>query len=528
MLVDSVYPTVNAQSESLEAFALELDGASAHLGADRSDLEALLALLLPLQPARSQVQRCLETAARRLATLRETLGSLSNRIDDAEIVAFLVEAGVALKIGQLSLADAEAALEKAWRWACDRSQVAESIAVIRAAQALAAATAMNLRYAAALYADAAATAGLADQDKHRYLGEQAAVLEERGREQLDIDALLAAIDLLENRLLLDLPVDSRLLDRARAECRLGTVMGVLGQRQLGTRMTENAIAAFERALGLIRRECSPVDWAAAQNGFGNALGALGQRKHDEELLEQSIAAFDAALEVLDPDKASEDWASTQNNLAAVLQTLGQMRADSKLLKRAVDAYKALLTVWTRDRLPLIWATTMNNLGTALRLLGEQRKGPRTLEQSVAAYNAALSIRRRDCLPDEWAITQNNLGAALKVLGQRTEDLLILGKAMAAFRESLKEWSQEREPMNWAMALANLGATRKQLAELNRDAKIAERALDDFHAARQVFRSASHSQLTELCVEQIALTRKLVDAIQREAIHREIIQRKANP
>ena len=158
---------------------------------------------------------------------------------------------------------------------------------------------------------------------------------------------------------------------------------------------------------------------------------------------------------------------------------------------------------------------MNNLGTALRLLGEHRQGPRTLEQSVAAYNAALSIRTRDRVPNDWAMTQNNLGAALQVLGERIDDPVILGKSVAAYRETIKEWSKEKEPMSWAMTLANLGVARRNLAQRNHDIDISRRASADLKMAVDVFRGASHAQLTELGEEQLALSRKLTASLMAE-------------
>ena len=156
---------------------------------------------------------------------------------------------------------------------------------------------------------------------------------------------------------------------------------------------------------------------------------------------------------------------------------------------------------------------MDNLGTALRLLGEQRKGPRTLEQSVAAYNAALSVRSRERLPHYWALTQNNLGATLQVLGARTDDPVALGKSVAAFRETLKQWTREHQPMSWAMTMANLGVARRKLAERSADVEISRRATKDIKSAVDVFRGASHAQLTELGEEQLAIARKLTTALE---------------
>ena len=111
------------------------------------------------------------------------------------------------------------------------------------------------------------------------------------------------------------------------------------------------------------------------------------------------------------------------------------------------------------------------------------------------------------------MTQNNLGAALQALGERTEDEITFGKAVSAYRETVKELSADGEPMSWAMAMANLGVARRKLAERSGDIDIAKRAADDIKAAIDIFRGASHAQLTQLGEEQLSLARQVKAAIE---------------
>ncbi len=498
-------------------YDFELKAAQNHLDADASDLTYLLALILQHKVSPQQIQGLLEQAYARLQTLRDGNSEITSLATGPELAEAIKLAGSALRTSEdLSLKDADQAYEQAYRHCLDREDLTEAATQIRAQQAMTAAVMLDFRHAAALYAEAASTAGDDSARRWRYLGQQASVLEDLGREFMDIEALEAAVDLYENTILSLISQDEQPDDWALIQDKLGKSLGILGQRQRGTRMLERSISAFENALTQHDRERAPFDWASTQNALGNALGVLSQRQHDEEMLDKSIAAFEGALEIRTSESVPEDWATTQNNLAAVLLTQGQQKKDAKILKRAVEAYKAVLTVWTRERLPLVWGASMNNLGTALRLLGEHRKGPRTLEQSVASYNAALSIRTRERVPHDWAMTQNNLGAALQVLGERTDDPLALGKAVAAYRETLKEWTREKEPMSWAMTMANLGVARRKLAERNQDIDISRRASTDLKMAVDVFRGASHAQLTELGEEQLSLSRKLTVSLEVES------------
>ena len=510
--------TLASFTEIAEAYDLELQAVKNHLGAETSDLLQLMRVIPVLEVSRHQIQELLESSWCRLQTLRSDIAGLAAQPVCDDIDSEIKLADLALQTGDgFSPGDADDACERAYRFCLDQSDYSAIGVRIRAAQALIAIIGLNFRHAIALYAEAAAFEDIEPSLQWRYLQQQALALENLGREFIDIEALQAAVELYQQTLLPLTSAQERPADRAEIMDSLGNVLGTLGQRHRGTRMLERAISTFEDALTLRPREQMPSEWATTQNHLGNALGALAQRQHDEEMLEQSIAAFEAALEVRTREDVPEAWASTQNNLAAVLLSLGQQRKDSKILKRAVDGYKSVLTVWTRDRLPLVWSTTMDNLGTALRLLGNHRKGPRTLEQSVAAYNAALSIRTRQRLPHHWAMTQNNLGAALQMLGERNDDPVTLGKSVVAYRESIKELNRESESMSWAMTMANLGVARRKLAECSADIDISRRASADIKMAVDVFRGASHAQLTELGEEQLAISRKLTIALEAAAV-----------
>ena len=189
---------------------------------------------------------------------------------------------------------------------------------------------------------------------------------------------------------------------------LGIALATLGERERGTELLEQAVAAFEAALEESTRERVPLEWAATQMNLGNALLSLGQRESGTERLEQAVAAYEAALEERTRERVPLNWATTQMNLGTALLTLGERESGTERLEQAVAAYEAALEEWTRERVPLEWATTQMNLGTALKTLGERESGTERLEQAVAAYNAALEEWTRERVPLDWAMTQGNL------------------------------------------------------------------------------------------------------------------------
>ena len=55
--------------------------------------------------------------------------------------------------------------------------------------------------------------------------------------------------------------------------------------------------AYRAALAVFTRERRPRNWAATQNNLGTALGALGRREIGTERLGQAVEVYRAALEV---------------------------------------------------------------------------------------------------------------------------------------------------------------------------------------------------------------------------------------
>lgn len=501
-------PTLNP------VYTATLQAASLNLSAQTSDLLQLLDPIQAMEISPQQVSGVLKQLWLRLVALRASQTEIvSSAALHPELARMLEQAYNCLHASDtFSLADAYAEFEKAYHAGLEVGSSAEHLASIRAAQAQIAAVQLDYRRAGSLYEEASATLGLNEPLQWRYQLQHALALEDLGREFMDNAAFEAAIGLHETQGLALAPKAKRPDDWATTHHHLGNALGALGQRQRGTLSLEKSIMAFESALTVRNRERSALDWAATQNSLGVTLGILAHRRADTAMLGESVKAFQLALEERSRDRAPHDWAVTQNNLGAALRALGQRNQDRTLLKQASEAYKNVLEVWTRARVPLEWAATMDNLGTALRLLGEHRNGPRTLEQAVAAFRSALAERTRASVPQAWAMTQNNLGAALHKLGERQHDAQPLEAAIHAYENALEEWTRDRAPMTWAMTLANLCATRKALAQLVGDAEIARRALTDFRAVAEVFREASHAHYYELVTEQVALTRKLEQAL----------------
>ena len=78
-----------------------------------------------------------------------------------------------------------------------------------------------------------------------------------------------------------------------------------------------AIVIYQDLLHLRSRAVFPLDWAMTQNNLGNALQTLGEREPGTKRLQEAVNAYRAALEEHTRERVPLHWAMTQYNLAGV-------------------------------------------------------------------------------------------------------------------------------------------------------------------------------------------------------------------
>jgi CHAT domain-containing protein len=122
---------------------------------------------------------------------------------------------------------------------------------------------------------------------------------------------------------------------------------------------EIAIAGYESALLIYKKEKLPEEWAAIQTNLGSAYGdrIRGERA---ENIERGIACCQEALQVFNPTDFPEQYAMTQNNLgAAYSDRIYGNKADN--MKRAMACYQDVLQ---NDPSPEQWQMTQVNLAAS--------------------------------------------------------------------------------------------------------------------------------------------------------------------
>jgi tetratricopeptide (TPR) repeat protein len=180
-----------------------------------------------------------------------------------------------------------------------------------------------LRYldAAQRFAEAAAKVPQGhDDERWKYLNEEAAALYRQGDEFGDNAAALSTID--RCRHLAELrPRNAFPRDWAKTQMELGVALETLGERERGTARFEEAVAAYRDALQEQTRARVPLEWAMTQVNLGNALLRLGERESGTARLEEAVSAYREALQEYTRARVSLDWAMTQFNLALAYRAL---------------------------------------------------------------------------------------------------------------------------------------------------------------------------------------------------------------
>ncbi|HXZ02700.1 MAG TPA: tetratricopeptide repeat protein [Stellaceae bacterium] len=475
-LIRSTAAGVDKLSEQFAALAEQV---ARDKGVPAAPLRAVLVKLGEAHVPDHEIPQRLDAAADELIALRAQLLRLTN--ERPELAAIRKRALALIDRGDFD--QARAVLNRGRETArALREEASRSEAELLADEARIDHLQLAYRAAAAKFAEAAVLVASFDRSAQwGFLMNQASELYDHGRKFGDNEALAEAIAAYGRALAL-VPRATSSLDWAMTQNNLGNALATLGEREASTARLKEAVAAYRAALSERTRERVPLQWAMTQNDLGNALQTLGVREAGTARLEEAVAAYRAALSERTRERLPLDWATTQNNLGAALQTLGKREASTARLEEAVAAYRTALSEWTRERVPLQWAAAQNNLGNALQTLGEREADTARLGEAVAAYREALSEWIRERVPLNWATTQNNLGTALQTLGAREVGTARLEQAVAAYRAALSERIRERVPLQWATTQNNLGTALLTLGEREAGTARLEEAVTAFRAA----------------------------------------------
>jgi hypothetical protein len=258
------------------------------------------------------------------------------------------------------------------------------------------------------------------------------------------------------RALAALPAEAR-AQRGQVETQLA---GVLSEQARGgapepsVAAREAALAAYERAAGLVDRGATPALWAALHKGWGDAALEQGMAQHEVPsalALQRADQSYHEALAYFTREQAPDLWLQIQiNRGAAALRRSQEDPVEAEAhLKLAGECFGQAATLLDRERDPMAWARLQHNLGQTFRLLGRRQEAPAQattlLTTALGHLRAALEVLTRDQHPQAWAETQTSLGAALQDLARRKEPAdaaALIDEASAALRAAREVLAKE--------------------------------------------------------------------------------------
>ncbi len=183
----------------------------------------------------------------------------------------------------------------------------------------------------------------------------------------------------------------RSLDRQREPLLWGCARGLLGTGLLASAagpgdhriVLAEAQSALKESLELTREQ-APLAWAGEQDMIGLTWIALSDSDSENgtDYLRDSVEAFNQALTVETRSCTPLAWASTQHNLGRALVLLGKSENNVEDFRKAEETYHAELDVHTNGGFPDDWALAQSGLSEALRLRGDREHNSRLVCQAL--------------------------------------------------------------------------------------------------------------------------------------------------
>lgn len=247
--------------------------------------------------------------------------------------------------------------------------------------------------------------------------------------------------------------------------RIGAAQQVLGERLHDTKLLYSSVESYKTVIQEYpQQEALPGSLGMIYVNLGNALDSLGAVQGNKAVLEEAVASYERALDVFRRQEHSEDWAFTQMNLCAALGNLAKFQSSKSLLKDSIRAANGALEVWTQAKTPHEWAMTHMNLGNSLSALGKKEGGLIRLKRAVESYKKALVTWEKETKPADWENTQNNLGGTLVLLTIREKSSERMYAAIMACQSAIEYWAEHDELLSIAKAQMGLGNANRVLGE----------------------------------------------------------------
>lgn len=183
----------------------------------------------------------------------------------------------------------------------------------------------------------------------------------------------------------------------------------IAKKEITKENLTKAIHCYEKALGIITLETSPIHYAFIQINLGDAYVSYSDIEDKENKLKIGIETYNNSLDIFNIDNFPIQYAKIQLHLGNAYIYLSQIQNRESNLKIAINNYKQVLNIFQVANYPIQYAKVLNNLGYAFIHLSEVRDKEDNLKNATNAYRNVLSVFTKSRYPIQYATAQINEG-----------------------------------------------------------------------------------------------------------------------
>ncbi|UGV40153.1 hypothetical protein J7W08_08600 [Methanococcoides orientis] len=183
----------------------------------------------------------------------------------------------------------------------------------------------------------------------------------------------------------------------------------IAKKEITKENLNKAIYCYEKALGIITLETSPIHYAFIQMHLGDAYVSYSDIEDKENKLKIGIETYNNSLDIFNIDNFPIQYAKIQLLLGNAYIYLSQIQNRESNLKIAINNYKQVLNIFQVANYPIQYAKVLNNLGYAFIHLSEVRDKEDNLKNATNAYRNVLSVFTKSRYPIQYATAQINEG-----------------------------------------------------------------------------------------------------------------------
>jgi tetratricopeptide (TPR) repeat protein len=265
------------------------------------------------------------------------------------------------------------------------------------------------------------------------------------------------------------------------------------------RLIRHAIALYNDALRIFRKEVSPLQAANTRLSLGSAYAHLPARSAAKKgkNLARAVGYFRAALEFYTEDEYPVEFANATEGLAtAYIQLPSGSPADrADNVRLAIKHFRIAVKLYRESGSIGRYTMALMGLGNAYAELpvSSQAERERNYKKAFACYKKALAVGKDSLTPDQKAKLQLNLANAYLDLPAATaqERSQNVQNAISCFLSALETHDKQRCPLDFGAAQIGLGGAYCDYSELPTATKqerqnALEKAVDCFNEALDIY------------------------------------------